>query len=109
MSMVATDGHRLRSSACESPGKKANGDVLLPRDAEQVARLIDGGEGVQFSRGETTLFLRRRAAADFRKIGANSRVRHVIPSNDKRIDFDRDRLSAAVRRHALLRMNDRRP
>jgi len=105
--MVATDGHRLAFiSVQESPGKKANGDVLLPRKTlNEVARLIDGGEGVQFSQGENHLFFRAGGRLLIsRKIDANfPAYERVIPkSNDKRIDFDRDRLSAAVRRVRLL-------
>jgi DNA polymerase-3 subunit beta len=107
MSMVATDGHRLAYiSVKESPGKGATSEVLLPRKTlNEVARLVDGAEAIEFSHGENHLFFR---AGDrlliSRKIDANfPAYERVIPkTNDKRIDFDRDRLSAAVRRVRLL-------
>ncbi len=107
MSMVATDGHRLAFiRMSESPGTDAGIEVLLPRKTlNEIARLIDDGSGVEFSQGENHLFLR---AGDrlliSRKIDANfPAYERVIPkSNDKAIDFDRDRLAAAVRRVRLL-------
>jgi len=107
MTMVATDGHRLAYiSVKESPGKKTNTEVLLPRKTlNEVGRLIDGGDAVEFSQGENHLFFR---AGDrlliSRKIDANfPAYERVIPkSNDKRVEFDRDRLAAAVRRVRLL-------
>ena len=107
MSMVATDGHRLAFiSVHESPGKNVSQDVLLPRKTlNEVARLIDGGDAVQFSQGENHLFFRAGGRLLIsRKIDANfPAYERVIPkSNDKKIEFDRDRLSAAVRRVRLL-------
>jgi len=107
MSMVATDGHRLAFiSMQESPGKKVNGDVLLPRKTlNEVARLIDGGEAIEFSQGENHLFFRAGGRLLIsRKIDANfPAYERVIPkSNDKKIEFDRDRLASAVKRVRLL-------
>jgi DNA polymerase III subunit beta len=107
MSMVATDGHRLAFiSVEESPGKKVNGEVLLPRKTlNEVARLIDGADGIEFSHGENHLFFRAgNRLLISRKIDANfPAYERVIPkSNDKSIEFDRDRLAAAVRRVRLL-------
>jgi DNA polymerase-3 subunit beta len=107
MSMVATDGHRLAFiSVRESPGKKVNTEVLLPRKTlTEVARLIDGGDAVEFSQGENHLFFRAGGRLLIsRKIDANfPAYERVIPkTNDKKIDFDRDRLSSAVRRVRLL-------
>ncbi len=107
MTMVATDGHRLAYiSVSQSPGKTANTEVLLPRKTlNEVARLIDGADAIEFSQGENHLFFR---AGDrlliSRKIDANfPAYERVIPkSNDKRIDFDRDRLASAVRRVRLM-------
>jgi DNA polymerase III subunit beta len=107
MSMVATDGHRLAYiSVHESPGKKAKSEVLLPRKTlNEVARLIDGGEEIEFSQGENHLFFRCAGRLLIsRKIDANfPAYERVIPkNNDKQIVFDRDRLAAAVRRVRLL-------
>ena len=107
MSMVATDGHRLAFiSVHESPGKNAKTEVLLPRKTlNEVARLIDGGSSVEFSQGENHLFFKADGRLLIsRKIDANfPAYERVIPkSNDKRVEFDRDRLAAAVRRVRLL-------
>ena len=107
MSMVATDGHRLAFiSLQESPGKAVNGEVLLPRKTlNEVARLIDGGDAVEFSQGENHLFFRAGGRLLIsRKIDANfPAYERVIPkANDKKIEFDRDRLAAAVKRVRLL-------
>jgi DNA polymerase-3 subunit beta len=107
MSMVATDGHRLAFiNVHESPGAHAKSEVLLPRKTlNEVARLIDGGASVEFSHGENHLFFKADGRLLIsRKIDANfPAYERVIPkTNDKRIDFDRDRLAAAVRRVRLL-------
>ena len=107
MSMVATDGHRLAFiSVQESPGKSVKTDVLLPRKTlNEVARLIDGGSAVEFSQGENHLFFRADGRLLIsRKIDANfPAYERVIPkSNDKHIEFDRDKLASAVRRVRLL-------
>lgn len=107
LSMVATDGHRLAFiSVNESPGKQVKSEVLLPRKTlTEVARLIDGGESVEFSQGENHLFFKAgNRLLISRKIDANfPAYERVIPkSNDKRIEFDRDKLSQAIRRVRLL-------
>jgi DNA polymerase-3 subunit beta len=107
LSMVATDGHRLAfMSVAESPGTTAASEVLLPRKTlNEVARLIDGGNAVEFGQGENHLFFRAEGRLLIsRKIDANfPAYERVIPkTNDKRIEFDRDRLAAAVRRVRLL-------
>jgi DNA polymerase-3 subunit beta len=107
LTMVATDGHRLAyMSINESLGKGVKSEVLLPRKTlNEVARLIESGSAVEFSQGENHLFFRSEGRLLIsRKIDANfPAYERVIPkSNDKRIEFDRDRLSAAVRRVRLL-------
>ena len=107
MSMVATDGHRLAFiSVHESPGKNVKTEVLLPRKTlNEVARLIDGGSAIEFSQGENHLFFKADGRLLIsRKIDANfPAYERVIPkTNDKRVEFDRDRLAAAVRRVRLL-------
>lgn len=106
LSMVATDGHRLAFVRVhESPGR-SSAEVLLPRKTlNEIARLIDGGDVVEFSQGENHLFFRAGSRLLIsRKIDANfPAYERVIPkTNDKRIEFDRDRLAAAVRRVRLL-------
>jgi len=107
MSMVATDGHRLAFVRVqESPGKAAKSEVLLPRKTlNEIARLIDGVETIEFAQGENHLFFRAGSRLLIsRKIDANfPAYERVIPkTNDKHIDFDRDRLAAAVKRVRLL-------
>ncbi len=107
MSMVATDGHRLAFVRVQAPpGADAKGEVLLPRKTlNEVARLIDGADAIEFSQGENHLFFRAGTRLLIsRRIDANfPAYERVIPkSNDKRIEFDRDRLAAAVRRVRLL-------
>jgi DNA polymerase-3 subunit beta len=107
MSMVATDGHRLAFVRVkESPGKSVSSEVLLPRKTlNEIARLIDGTETIEFSQGENHLFFRAgNRLLISRKIDANfPAYERVIPkTNDKRLEFDRDRLASAVRRVRLL-------
>jgi DNA polymerase-3 subunit beta len=107
MSMVATDGHRLAYVRVrQSPGDAARTEVLLPRKTlNEIARLIDGVESIEFSQGENHLFFRAgERLLISRKIDANfPAYERVIPkTNDKHIDFDRDRLAAAIRRVRLL-------
>lgn len=107
MSMVATDGHRLAFVRVNtSPGTATPGEVLLPRKTlNEIARLIDGADAIEFSQGENHLFFRAGTRLLIsRKIDANfPAYERVIPkNNDKRIEFDRDRLAAAVRRVRLL-------
>jgi DNA polymerase-3 subunit beta len=106
MSMVATDGHRLAFVKVPAELGGTRTDVLLPRKTlNEVARLIDDASPIEFAQGENHLFFR---AGDrlliSRKIDANfPAYERVIPkSNDKRIDFDRTRLGAAVKRVRLL-------
>src|SRR5580765_2689700 len=107
MSMVATDGHRLAFVRVhQSPGLKQAAEVLLPRKTlNEIARLIDGVETIEFSQGENHLFFRAGGRLLIsRKIDANfPAYERVIPkTNDKKVEFDRDRLAAAVRRVRLL-------
>ncbi|TAK11308.1 MAG: DNA polymerase III subunit beta [Acidobacteria bacterium] len=107
MSMIATDGHRLALvTVKESAGKGAKSEVLLPRKTlNEVGRLIDDAGVVEFSQGENHLFFKTEGRLLIsRKIDANfPAYERVIPkSNDKSIEFDRDRLAAAVKRVRLL-------
>ena len=83
MSLVATDGHRLAFVRVhESPGKGVKHEVLLPRKTlNEVARLIDGTESIEFSHGENHLFFRAgNRLLISRKIDANfPAYERVIP------------------------------
>ena len=120
MSLVATDGHRLALASAVSEGEKngaeggAGGDeedpsrVILPRKTlSELARLLgeDGAEEVAYEQGENHLFfdvgarqlISRTIDAQF---PAHERV--LPKGNDKRIEFDRDRLVGTLKRVALL-------
>jgi len=107
MSMVATDGHRLAYVQIhESPQAATKTEVLLPRKTvNEIARLVDDVDAIEFSIGENHLFFRAGSRLLIsRKIDANfPAYERVIPkTNDKHVDFHRDLLSAAVRRVRLL-------
>jgi DNA polymerase-3 subunit beta len=115
MGLVSTDGHRLAhiSVPREAPkGKGATGAdeevrVILPRKTLlELGRLLAEGEGdVLYERGENHLFftLGERLLISRMIDGQFPAFERVIPkNNDKRVEFDRDRLTAAVKRVALL-------
>jgi DNA polymerase-3 subunit beta len=113
MSLVATDGHRLALiTVAREPGKgKEKGDeeerVILPRKTLlELGRLLAEGEGdIQYERGENHLFfdIGGRLLISRMIDGQFPAFERVIPkSNDKRVEFDRDRLTSAVKRVALL-------
>ena len=114
MSLVATDGHRLALvTVPREKGKGAaakDGDdvrVILPRKTLlELGRLLGEGEGdIQYERGENHLFfdIGGRLLISRMIDGQFPAFERVIPkSNDKRVEFDRDRLTSAVRRVALL-------
>ncbi len=120
MSLVATDGHRLALASAASKrgedgaGGDAGGDdgepsrVILPRKTlSELSRLLGEGdvEEVAYEQGENHLFfdvgarqlISRTIDAQF---PAHERV--LPKGNDKRIEFDRDRLVGTLKRVALL-------
>ena len=120
MSLVATDGHRLAlASAAGEAGKDAAGSgagedegepsrVILPRKTlSELARLLgdDEAEEVSYEQGENHLFFDMGARQLIsRTIDAQFPAHErVLPKgNDKRIEFDRDRLAGTLKRVALL-------
>ena len=113
MSLVSTDGHRLALVTVprdKSTGK-AKGEeevrVILPRKTLlELARLLAESDGdIQYERGENHLFFEIGGRLLISRMidGQFPAFERVIPkSNDKRVEFDRDRLTSAVRRVALL-------
>ncbi len=110
MSLVATDGHRLAlvTAPRDAAGKKAD-DVrtILPKKTmNELGRLLQEGEGdIQFEKGENNLFFRIDGRLLVSRVidGQFPAYERVIPKgNDKRIEFERDRLGSAIRRVALL-------
>jgi DNA polymerase III subunit beta len=113
MSLVSTDGHRLALITVprETGAARAKGDeeerVILPRKTLlELGRLLSEGEGdIQFERGENHLFFELGGRLLISRMidGQFPAFERVIPKgNDKRVEFDRDRLTSAVRRVALL-------
>ncbi len=114
MSLVSTDGHRLALVSVNRTGAKSKGKgadeevrVILPRKTLlELGRLLAEGEGdIQYERGENHLFfdIGGRLLISRMIDGQFPAFERVIPkANDKRVEFDRDRLTSAVRRVALL-------
>jgi DNA polymerase III subunit beta len=118
MSLVATDGHRLAlvtvpremeapSGSAEEAEAAAETRVILPKKTlSELGRLLaDADADVLFSRGENHLFFRVGDRVLISRVidGQFPAYDRVIPkTNDKRIEFDRDKLTSAVRRVALL-------
>jgi len=121
MSLVSTDGHRLalinvaREAGKAPKGAKGDKDkaaddevrVILPRKTLlELARLLAEGEGdIQYERGENHLFFEVGGRLLISRMidGQFPAFERVIPKgNDKHVEFDRDRLTNAVRRVALL-------
>jgi len=111
MSLVATDGHRLALVTVNRTGASA-GDrdevrAILPKKTlNELTRLLqEGDEDIQYERGENHLFFDVGGRLLISRMidGQFPAYERVIPKgNDKRIEFDRDRLTSAVRRVALL-------
>lgn len=115
MSLVATDGHRLALVQVPRKGdgkkpKTAAGDdirVILPRKTlNELQRLLsEGDDDVRFEKGENHLFFEVGGRVLISRVidGQFPAFERVIPKNtDKKIDFDRDRLTSAVRRVELM-------
>ena len=111
MSLVATDGHRLALVSVDRDGTGSTQTdevrAILPKKTlgELGRLLVDGDEDIRYERGENHLFfdvggrllISRMIDAQF------PAYERVIPKgNDKHIEFDRDRLTNAVKRVALL-------
>jgi DNA polymerase-3 subunit beta len=120
MGLVSTDGHRLAHIAVPRDGEKPKGKgakpdasadenrVILPRKTLlELGRLLaEGGEGdIQYERGENHLFFQvgDRQLISRMIDGQFPAFERVIPkNNDKNVEFDRDRVTSAVKRVALL-------
>ena len=109
MSLIATDGHRLALATAQREGVDGGEEVqaILPRKTlGELSRLLAAGEGdIRYTRSESHLFfeidgrqlISRMIDAQF------PAYERVIPTgNDKKIEFERDRMASAIRRVALL-------
>jgi DNA polymerase III subunit beta len=114
MRLVATDGHRLALVSCARDGGDGAAQaadeelkVILPRKTLlELNRLLAEGEGpVKFEKGENHLFFEvgGRILISRAIDGQFPAYERVIPkNNDKQIEFEKDRLTSAVKRVALL-------
>jgi DNA polymerase-3 subunit beta len=108
MTLVATDGHRLALvSANHKSGVTDEVGVILPKKTLlELGKLLLEGEGdVQFESGENHLFFDVGGRMLISRMidGQFPAYERVIPKgNDKTIEFERDRLTNAVKRVALL-------
>jgi DNA polymerase-3 subunit beta len=111
MSLVATDGHRLALVTASRDGKArkdADEDrpILPKKTLGELGRLLAEGEGdIRYERGENHLFFEVGGRLLISRMidGQFPAYERVIPKgNDKHIEFERDRLTNAVRRVALL-------
>src|SRR3972149_4166734 len=112
LGLVSTDGHRLALITVprekgKGTGKDEEERVILPRKTLlELAKLLSEGEGdIQYERGENHLFfdVGGRLLISRMMEGQFPAFERVIPKgNDKRVEFDRDRLTNAVKRVALL-------
>jgi DNA polymerase III subunit beta len=110
MSLVATDGHRLALVTVPRPGKPTDHEeikAILPKKTlGELSRLLADGDGdIRYERGENHLFFDVGGRLLISRMidGQFPAYERVIPKgNDKHIEFERDRLSNAVKRVALL-------
>jgi len=112
MSLVATDGHRLalvnvgRNGTAKKEGDEDAKAILPKKTLSELARLLGESDGaISYERGENHLFFNvgDRMLISRMIDGQFPAYERVIPKgNDKHIEFERDRLTNAVRRVALL-------
>jgi len=110
MSLVATDGHRLAlvtvARGAATPERDEVKAILPKKTLGELSRLLqEGDEDIQYERGENHLFFDVGGRLLISRMidGQFPAYERVIPKgNDKRIEFERDRLTAAVKRVALL-------
>src|SRR5436190_16042462 len=109
MSLVATDGHRLALVTVKRDGDGAAPEVkaILPKKTlGELGRLLSEGDAaVSYERGENHLFFEVGGRKLISRMidGQFPAYERVIPKgNDKHIEFERERLTNAVKRVALL-------
>ena len=108
LTLVATDGHRLALVEVQhDSGVTQDVGVILPKKTLlELGKLLAEGEGdVVFESGENHLFFEVGGRVLISRMidGQFPTYERVIPKgNDKHIEFDRERLTNAVKRVALL-------
>jgi DNA polymerase III subunit beta len=112
MTMVATDGHRLAlvNVDRESPVEAEKRAIVPKKTLTELSKLLGDGDGdVTYELGENHQFfvVGERLLISRINEGQFPAYERVIPKgNDKPIEFERDRLTNAVKRVAIL-ANDR--
>ena len=114
MTLVATDGHRLAlvsvkrdPEGAAREAAEAEVRVILPKKTlGELARLLgEGAEIIRYVRGDNHLFFEvgDRVLISRMIEGQFPAYERVIPkNNDKRVEFERERLTGALKRVALL-------
>ncbi len=108
LTLVATDGHRLALVEVKHDvGVSKEIGVILPKKTLlELGKLLAEGEGdILFESGENHLFFEVAGRVLISRMidGQFPAYERVIPKgNDKIIEFDRERLTSAVKRVALL-------
>src|SRR5438067_1473987 len=111
MSLVATDGHRLALVSVPRDGKASTEaeevKAILPKKTlGELSRLLQESDAdIDYERGENHLFFSVGGRLLISRMidGQFPAYERVIPKgNDKHIEFERDRLTNAVKRVALL-------
>src|SRR5688500_4877777 len=109
MTLVATDGHRLALvNATRDPAVKGAEEIkaILPRKTlSELSRLVVDETDVQYERGENHLFFEIGPRLLISRMidGQFPAYERVVPKgNDKHVEFERDRLTQAVRRVSIL-------
>ena len=108
LAMIATDGHRLALvEVMHKVGVTEEIGVILPKKTIlELGKLLVEGEGdVLFESGENHLFFDVGGRMLISRMidGQFPAYERVIPKgNDKQIEFERERLTSAVKRVALL-------
>jgi len=108
-SLVATDGHRLAltQAARDGTGPTDEVRVILPKKTvTELGRLLLDVEGdIQYERQENHLFFTVGTRELISRMieGQFPAFERVIPkNNDKRVEFERERITNAIRRVSLL-------
>jgi DNA polymerase-3 subunit beta len=108
ITLVATDGHRLSLvEVAHETGVTQEAGVILPKKTllELGKLLLEGDGDLLFEAGENHLFFEVGGRVLISRMidGQFPAYERVIPKgNDKTIEFDREKLTSAVRRVALL-------
>ncbi len=116
MTLVATDGHRLALVSARREGAAGEDEITKVEDETRVilpkktlwelARLLgDDHDTVLYERGENHLFFNiggRQLVSRVLDAQFPAYERVIPKGNDKHVEFERDRLTSAIKRVALL-------